>query len=109
MNALLITQVLATLDYESTGLFHFTGLYHSTPNCPIKLELDFNPSGVASYKRSDYRCSKPASFNVPFFVERPGPRYELITLAAHEGRPGHHTQVTSEVYFHNWYYSIRAK
>ena len=91
-----ITQILATLDYETAGLFHFTGPYHSTPNCPIKLEPDFNPSsGVPFYMESDDECSKVASYNMPFFLQRPGPRYESITLAAHEARPGHHTQVRS--------------
>ena len=91
-------QILATLDYETADLFHFTGPYQSTPGCPIKLELDFNPSsGVPFYQQSDQKCSKVASFNMPFFLARPGPKYEAVSLAAHEARPGHHTQVRSHV------------
>lgn len=87
-------QIMATLDYETAGLFHVTGPYKSTPSCPIKLDYDFNPSsGVPFYSPSDSNCSKVASYNMPFFLAKPGPRYESVTLAAHEGRPGHHTQV----------------
>ena len=86
--------MLATLDYETADLFHFTGPYQSTPSCPIKLEMDFNPSsGVPFYMQSDAKCSKVASYNMPFFLDKPGPKYELVSLAAHEARPGHHTQV----------------
>lgn len=86
---------MATLDYETADLFYFTGPYHSTPNCPIKLDIDFNPSsGVPFYQSSDKNCSRTASYNIPFFLGRPGPRYEAVTLAAHEARPGHHTQVS---------------
>ena len=87
---------MATLDYEIAGLFHVTGPYRSTPSCPIKLDYDFNPSsGVPFYSLSDSNCSKVASYNMPFFLAKPGPRYEAVTMAAHEGRPGHHTQVRS--------------
>ena len=86
---------MATLDYETADLFYFTGPYHSTPNCPIKLDIDFNPSsGVPFYQSSDKNCSRTASYNIPFFLGKPGPRYEAVTLAAHEARPGHHTQVS---------------
>ena len=89
-------QILATIDYETAALFHFTGPYQSTPGCPIKLELDFNPSsGVPFYEESDAKCSKVATYNMPFFLARPGPKYESVSLAAHEARPGHHTQVKS--------------
>ena len=87
-------QILSTLDYETAELFHFTGPYQSTPGCPITLKPDFNPaSGVPFYSQSDAKCSRVASYNVPFFLARPGPKYESVSLAAHEARPGHHTQV----------------
>jgi len=87
-------QIMATLDYETAGLFHVTGPYKSTPSCPIKLDYDLNPSSaVPFYMPSDASCSKVASYKMPFFLAKPGPRYESVTLAAHEARPGHHTQV----------------
>lgn len=87
-------EILATMDYEIADLFHVTGPYQSTPGCPIKLQNDFNPSSaVPFYIQSDARCSRVASYNMPFFLKRPGPRYESKTMAAHEARPGHHTQV----------------
>lgn len=89
-----LIQILTTLDYETGNLFHFTGPYQSTPGCPIKLQNDFNPSsGVPFYVPSDAACSKVASYNMPYFLKRPGPKYSSITLSAHEARPGHHTQV----------------
>lgn len=33
---------------------------------------------------------------MPFFLDKPGPKYETVSLAAHEARPGHHTQVSAE-------------
>ena len=84
------------LDPKTTQMFYFTGKYHTTPNCPVEMVPDFNPSaGVPSYRSSDKACSKSAKYFIPFFLERPGPRYMQWSVNAHEARPGHHTQVST--------------
>lgn len=90
-------QILATLHYEIAGLFYYTGPYKSTPSCPVKIAIDFNPaSAVPFYQSSDAQCSRVAAYYMPFFLDKPGPKYEAVSLAAHEARPGHHTQVSAE-------------
>lgn len=84
------------LDPKTSQMFYFTGKKHSTPNCPLEIVPDFNPSaGVASYLKSDSKCSRNAKYFIPFFLERPGPRYMQWSVNAHEARPGHHTQVSA--------------
>ena len=78
-------------------MFHFSGAKHTTPNCPIQMYPDFNPSGGANYNDGGAQCKKNARYNVPFFSARPGPKYEEWSTNAHEGRPGHHTQVSANV------------
>jgi len=87
-------EVMSMLDPKTTQMFYFTGKYHTTPNCPVELVPDFNPSaGVPSYRSSNKACSKSAKYFIPFFLERPGPRYMQWSVNAHEARPGHHTQL----------------
>lgn len=76
-------------------MFHFNGAKHTTPNCPIQLSPDFNPSGGANYNRAGKDCKKNARYNIPFFTSEPANRYEEWSINAHEGRPGHHTQVST--------------
>ena len=75
-------------------MFHFSGPKHTTPNCPIEMAPDFNPSAGANYNDGGKECKKNARYNVPFFSGRPGPKYEEWSTNSHEGRPGHHTQVS---------------
>ena len=75
-------------------MFHFSGPKHTTPNCPIEMAPDFNPSAGANYNDGGKECKKNAHYNVPFFSGRPGPKYEEWSTNSHEGRPGHHTQVS---------------
>ena len=82
------------LDPKTVGMFYFTGPEHTTPNCPIDLIPDLNPSsGAQSYEGSDRYCSRNALYNIPFFLENLGPRFSEWSVNAHEARPGHHTQV----------------
>lgn len=82
------------LDPKTSQMFYFTGKKHTAPNCPVELEPNFNPSaGVPSYYGSDRACSRTSKYRIPFFLERPGPRYMQWSVNAHEARPGHHTQV----------------
>lgn len=66
-------------------MFHFNGAKHTTPNCPIQLSPDFNPSGGANYNRAGKDCKKNARYNIPFFTSEPGNRYEEWSINAHEG------------------------
>ena len=85
---------MATLDPKTINLFHFTGLYQSTPNCPVDLLPNFNPSSAApAFRESDPQCSRPSIYSIPFFLQRPGPKNEEWTINAHEASPGHYTQV----------------
>lgn len=84
------------LDPKTVDMFYFTGPKHTTPNCPVDLLPDLNPSsGAQSYENSDPQCSRNAIYNIPFFLENLGPRFSEWSVNAHEARPGHHTQVSN--------------
>ena len=73
--------------------FHFTGPMNSSPNCPIQMACHYNPSNGAKYFHpSDSECSSPATFVIPFFLEKYGPKFQEWSVAGHEGRPGHQLQ-----------------
>ena len=85
---------MCKLDPQTVNMFHFTGRKHTTPNCPVDMAPDFNPSsGTQSYRPSTSDCTRSSYYNIPFFLDRPGPKYEEWSVNAHEARPGHHTQV----------------
>ncbi|KAL9985240.1 hypothetical protein ACROYT_G007617 [Oculina patagonica] len=87
------TTLLSSLDAKTTNMFHFTGKHRSTPNCPVQLVANFNPgTGSQSYQSSNKDCTKPSEYRLPFFMKDLGPRYSAVSVAAHEARPGHHTQ-----------------
>ena len=80
-----------------TDMFYFAGDKHSTPNCPVELRPDLNPSsGIQSYGGSDAMCLKPAHYNIPFFLDRMGPKFSEWCINSHEARPGHHIQVNEQ-------------
>lgn len=86
-------KMASQLDPQTCNLFYFSGSKHTTPNCPIEMNPNFNPSTAAqSYIRSDSYCNVAARLNLPFFIDNYGPRYQEMTINAHEARPGHHTQ-----------------
>ena len=89
---------MSLLDPKTVNMFYFTGAKNSVPNCPLEVALDFNPSGGLSYGISDSKCSKAAKFYLPFFRKKMGPKWGLLSDSAHEGRPGHHTQVIYAYY-----------
>ena len=81
-------------DGNTIDFFYFTGANRSTPSCPVKLTIDYNPSSSAqSYLPSDFNCTRPGYYYIPFFRKNVGPKYEEYTTNAHEARPGYHTQV----------------
>eukprot|EP00794_Sanderia_malayensis_P009549 gene9550-10536_t len=89
-----VQSTLSTLDPMVRGFFYATGNQASTPNCPVKMVAKFNPSsGSQSYSSAGSTCSRPCYYQLPFFLTPPGPRYNAISVCAHEARPGHHTQV----------------
>ncbi|KAK3717884.1 hypothetical protein QZH41_014888, partial [Actinostola sp. cb2023] len=91
-------KVMSMLDPKIVNMFYFTGAKHTTPNCPIDLRPDLNPSsGAQSYEQSNIQCAYSAIYNIPFFLERMGPRYSEWSVNAHEARPGHHLQVQGDV------------
>ena len=86
--------ILSALAPKTTHMFHHTGKRQSTPNCPVLLVANFNPgTGSQSYSSSGKKCARPSHYRLPFFLKDMGPRYNAISVAAHEARPGHHTQV----------------
>lgn len=87
-------QILGLLSPKLTQSFYHTGHKISIPNCPLEINANFNPHVAAqSFKRSNAGCSWPASVNVPFFLDNFGPKFSDWTTVAHEGWPGHHTQI----------------
>ena len=72
------------------------------PVCKVKVRFDFSPvNPYHSYGEGDSDCTYLAEINIPFFLERPGPKYEEITVMAHESYPGHHLEVSGIKYFHS--------
>ena len=89
---------MSLIDSKTIDMFYFTGEKHTTPNCPVELHPDLNPSsGAQSYIESDNKCSRGAAYNIPFFLNNAGPRFSEWSVNAHEARPGHHTQVQGNV------------
>ena len=100
VNWFLVLAVLSSLAPKTNHMFHHTGKQQSTPNCPVLLVANFNPgTGSQSYSSSGKSCSRASHYRLPFYLKDMGPRYNAISVGAHEARPGHHTQVIySELY-----------
>ncbi|KAK3726833.1 hypothetical protein QZH41_005371, partial [Actinostola sp. cb2023] len=91
-------KAMSLLDPKTINMFYFTGAKHTTPNCPVELKPNLNPSsGAQSYSSSNKACTYSASYYIPFFLERLGPNFSEWSINAHEARPGHHTQVQGRV------------
>ncbi|KAK3733245.1 hypothetical protein QZH41_011089, partial [Actinostola sp. cb2023] len=89
-----VNKIMSLLDGETVNMFYFTGSKHTTPNCPITPVANFNPNmGVPSYRSNVPSCLGPARYQIPFFLSRPGPKFNQMSVNSHEARPGHHTQV----------------
>lgn len=85
---------MSLLEPKTIPMFHFTGDKATTPACPVDLQPNLNPSsGAQSYSSSNAECSRSARYNIPFFLDNLGPRFQEWSVNAHEARPGHHTQV----------------
>lgn len=91
---IVITGVLSLLAPLQVRMFYYTGQKQSQPNCPVQLVANFNPgTGSQSYQSSDQACTRPCRYRLPFYLKDHGPKYNAYSVAAHEARPGHHTQV----------------
>lgn len=103
-------QVMSMLYPKIVDMFYYAGDKHSTPNCPVELRPDLNPSsGIQSYDGSDPMCLKPAHYNIPFFLNRLGPKFSEWSINSHEARPGHHIQVsTGEAVITLWFVKANA-
>ncbi|KXJ22656.1 uncharacterized protein LOC110252020 [Exaiptasia diaphana] len=89
-----VNGVLSLLAPLQVRMFYYTGQKQSQPNCPVQLVANFNPgTGSQSYQSSDKACTRPCRYRLPFYLKDHGPRYNAYSVAAHEARPGHHTQV----------------
>ena len=87
------------LDPKTVNKFYFTRNKHTTPNCPVEMRPNFNPSiDAQSYQHSTYTCSRTAKYSIPFFLDRPAPKFVEWNVNAHQARPGHHTQVNYHIY-----------
>ena len=90
------------LEPKTVSMFYITGPKQTTPKCPVTLKPDLNPSsGIQSYDQSTKSCDKPATYNIPFFPEKMGPKSEEWTVSAHEMIPGHHLQVGLQYQYQN--------
>ena len=84
--------VLSQIAPRLTNMFYFVGQRKTTPSCPVELDINFMPSnGAQSYSFIGPTCSRPATYRMPFFLDRMGPVYSEVTVNAHEAQPGHHT------------------
>ena len=63
------------------------------PVCKVRVRFDFSPANPYHSYSEGFSCAYPAEINIPFFLERPGPKYEEIPVMAHESYPGHHLEV----------------
>ncbi|XP_028402716.1 uncharacterized protein LOC114525533 [Dendronephthya gigantea] len=95
-------QTAGMLAPKLIPLFYHTGNKITIPNCPIEFRPNFNPSfGAQSYSHSDTGCTEPAYINIPFFLDNFGPKFSDWSIIAHEGWPGHHTQLQGSLEYFN--------
>jgi len=87
-------QIIARLDPLTVDMFYMAGPKKTTPVCPVKMVAKFNPSsGSQSYSGGGVHCDHASQYQLPFFLKLPGPKSNAFSVAGHETRPGHHTQV----------------
>ena len=97
-----VRETLSLLEPKTIDMFHFTGQKRTTPNCPLQVVPNFIPkTGSQSFRGSGYSCNSPCIYRLPFFMDNLGPKYNAYSVAGHEGRPGHHTQIQG--YAENFY------
>jgi uncharacterized protein (DUF885 family) len=93
-------QTLGKLAPKLISMFYHTGDKITIPNCPLEITPNFNPSFAAqSFRNSDVGCQEPTFMRIPFFLNNFGPKFADWSIVAHEGWPGHHTQMQG------WYYT----
>ena len=91
-------QILGKLAPKLISMFYHTGDKITVPNCPLEITPNFNPSVAAqSFRYSGAGCEHPTFVNIPFFLNNFGPKFADWSVVAHEGWPGHHTQIQGKV------------
>lgn len=88
-----VQPIIARLDTLTVDMFYMAGDRVTTPSCPVQMKAKFNPSSGSQSYRGSTDCKRPCYYMLPFFIEKPGPKYNAFSVAGHETRPGHHTQV----------------
>ncbi|XP_028411285.1 uncharacterized protein LOC114533864 [Dendronephthya gigantea] len=89
-----VREILSFLEPKTIDMFHFTDEKRTTPNCPLKVVPNFNPKIAShSFVLAGHSCEYPCRYRLPFFMDNLGPKYNAFSVAGHEGRPGHHTQL----------------
>lgn len=96
-----VESVIARLDTLTVDMFYMAGSRLTTPGCPVKMVAKFNPSSGSQSYSASASCSRPCHYMLPFFLRLPGPKYNAFSVAGHEARPGHHTQVSPLSCFSN--------
>jgi len=77
-------------------LFYETGAKKTVPACPVDCVAWFQPyASFHSYNPGDKDCEPKATQELPFFVDKFGPKWTEFTTTAHEQLPGHHLEVHS--------------
>lgn len=96
---LVLLKVMSLIEPKTLPMFYFTKENATTPTCPIEMIPNLNPSrGFHTYTPSDADCAKSAKYNVPFFKDNLGPKFEEYGAISNLLMPGQHTQVKIHLY-----------
>ncbi|KAL7638265.1 UNVERIFIED_CONTAM: hypothetical protein RMT77_010829 [Armadillidium vulgare] len=70
-------------------------IFKSLPKTKLIVKGDNSPNGIkAYYEATNLNLSKPGKFVFNSYDPNTQPKYDLLTLALHEGEPGHHLQIS---------------
>ncbi|XP_067024148.1 uncharacterized protein [Acropora muricata] len=82
------------------SLFHTEGDKRTIPSCPVDVVPFYHPySSFHSYYPGSKDCKIKATQELPFFLDKFGPKWTEYTTTAHEQWPGHHLEVQSYTEF----------
>ena len=96
---LVLLKAMSLIEPKTLPMFYFTKENATTPTCPIELRPNLNPSrGFQTCTSSDADCTKSAKYNVPFFKDSLGPKFEEYGASSDLLKPGQHTQVKIHLY-----------
>ena len=79
-----------------TPLFYETGPKKTVPACPMEFVAWFQPYvSFHSYNPGDKDCDTKATQELPFFVNKFGPKWTEFTTTARQQLPGYHLEVSN--------------